>query len=52
MATPQESREQFIDSLFDSSALENLKEKGLYGEYVEGRISIDTIYSQIKDQGI
>jgi hypothetical protein len=52
MATPQESREQFIDSLFDDSTLENLKERGLYGDYIEGHISIDTIYNQLKDQGI
>jgi hypothetical protein len=52
MATPQESREEFIDSLFNEEELEDLKRRNLYGEYVKGHISIDTIYNQLKDQGI
>ena len=52
MATPQESRENFIDSVFDKTTLAKLKERGLYKEYVESRISINTIYNQLKEQGI
>ena len=50
--TPQESRETFIDSTFDRITLDKLKEQGLYQEYVESRISINTIYDQLKEQGI
>lgn len=52
MATPQESRENFIDSLFDEKTLVSLTEKGMYEDYVQGRISINTIYNQLKEQGI
>jgi hypothetical protein len=50
--TPQESRGEFIDSQFSEKELEQIKEQGLYWEYVEGKISINTIYNQLKDQGI
>jgi hypothetical protein len=49
--TPQESRELFIDGIFPENELEFIRELGLYEDYVEGRISINTIYNQIKDQG-
>jgi hypothetical protein len=52
MATPQESRETFIDSQFTEKELEDLKQRGLYQDYVKGHISINTIYNQLKDQGI
>lgn len=50
--TPQESREQFIDSQFSTKEIEKLKEQGVYWEYVKGSLSINTIYNQLKDQGI
>jgi hypothetical protein len=50
--TPQESREIFIESQFPGKKLEQIKEQGLYQDYVEGKISINTIYNQLKDQGI
>lgn len=50
--TPQESREKFIDSTFDKATLAKLKERGLYQEYVESRISISTICNQLKEQGV
>jgi hypothetical protein len=50
--TPQESREEFIDSLFSKKELEELKERGLYWEYVEGNTSISEVYNLLKDQGI
>ena len=48
--TPQESRELFIDGVFPDNELELIREMGLYEDYVEGRISINTIYNQLKDQ--
>lgn len=50
--TPQESREIFIESQFPGEKLEQIIEQGLYRDYVEGKISINTIYNQLKDQGI
>jgi hypothetical protein len=50
--TPQESRELFIESQFPPEEIEDLKERGLYQDYVEGHISINTIYNQLKEQGI
>jgi hypothetical protein len=50
--TPQESRENFIDSQFTEKEIEDLKQRGLYWEYIKGRVSIHTIYNQLKDQGI
>lgn len=49
---PFESREAFIDALFAESDLQYLKEAGLYDSYVQGDISIETIYKQLRDQGI
>ena len=50
--TPQESRERFIDSMFTMDELIYLRKIGLYQDYVEGRISINTIYNILKDQGV
>lgn len=50
--TPQESREQFIEGSFDPETLEELKENGMYTDYVEGRISINTIYHHYRDEAI
>jgi hypothetical protein len=50
--TPQESRENFIDSQFTAEEISDLKKLGLYQDYVEGCISINAIYSQVKDQGV
>jgi hypothetical protein len=49
--TPQESRELFIEGVFPENELELIRSVGLYEHYVEGRISINTIYNQLKDQG-
>jgi hypothetical protein len=49
--TPQESRELFIDGIFPENELEVIREMGLYEDYVEGRISINTIYTHLRDQG-
>jgi len=50
--TPEESREIFIESQFSGEKLEQIKEQGLYKDYVQGKISINTIYNQLKEQGI
>ena len=49
--TPQESRELFLDGVLPEDELEFVRELGLYEDYVEGRISLSTIMSQLKDQG-
>jgi hypothetical protein len=50
--TPEESREIFIESQFTTEEISDLKQLGLYQEYTEGKISINTIYNQLKEQGI
>jgi hypothetical protein len=49
--TPQESRELFIDGIFPENELEVIRGMGLYEDYVEGRVSINTIYTHLRDQG-
>lgn len=49
--TPQESRANFIESLFSLDEILYLKRIGLYDHYVNGDISINTIYTYLKDQG-
>jgi hypothetical protein len=49
--TPEESRTLFIDGVSPDNELELIRSMGLYEDYVEGRISINTIYNQLKDQG-
>jgi hypothetical protein len=50
--TPQESRERFIESMFSIDEILDLKKRGIYYDYVEGRISINTVYNILKEQGI
>lgn len=50
--TPSESREIFLDTLLSQKDIDRLKEQGLYDLYVTGKISVETIYKQLKDQGI
>lgn len=50
--TPDESREKFIESQFSEEEIMILKERGLYQDYVEGSISVNTIYAQMREQGI
>ena len=50
--TPQESRERFIESLFTIDEIIYLKKLGLYEQYAEGWISVNTIYNHLKDQAI
>ena len=50
--TPYESREAFLDSVLSDTELKFLKTNGLYQRYVYGEIDIETIYQQLRDQGI
>jgi hypothetical protein len=50
--TPQESREIFIESVFQPDDVKKMKTSGMYKDYVEGRISVNTIYRNFKEQGI
>jgi hypothetical protein len=50
--TPQESREIFLDSILSEEEQRALQEKGLYQKYTEGKISVEEIYQQLRDQGV
>jgi hypothetical protein len=50
--TPQESREIFIESILSEDEVASLQRAGLYQKYTEGKISVEDIYHEIKDQGI
>lgn len=50
--TPQESRERFLYSQFSIDEVIYLEKLGLAEDYIEGRISINTIYKYFKDQGV
>lgn len=52
MTTPQESRELFLESIFTMDEVLDLKQRNLYFDYVEGRISIDKIYMVLREQAI
>ncbi len=50
--TPQESRSHYLESVFTMDEVLYLEQIGLAQRYVEGEISIDDIYAQLKEQGI
>lgn len=50
--TPQESRENFLNSLFTIDEVLFLEKIGLAEDYIEGRISINAIYNYFKEQGV
>ena len=50
--TPQESRENYLESVFTLDEVLYLQQIGLAQRYVKGELSIDDIYIQLKDQGI
>lgn len=50
--TPQESREHYLDSVFSMDEVLYLEQIGLAQRYVQGELSIDDIYVQLKEQGI
>jgi len=47
--TPQESREEFIEGLLPEDDLDLIREIGLYESYVEGEVSINTIYQRLRE---
>jgi hypothetical protein len=48
----KESRSHYLDSVFTIDEVLYLEQIGLAQRYVEGEISIDDIYAQLKEQGI
>jgi hypothetical protein len=50
--TPQESREIFIDAILTDSQRKRLNDQGLYQRYTEGKVSVEEVYKQLKDQGL
>jgi hypothetical protein len=52
MATPEESRSHYLDSVFTMDEVLYLEQIGLAQRYIQGELSIDDIYAQLKDQGI
>jgi hypothetical protein len=50
--TPQESREIFLDSILSQEEQQSLQQKGLYQKYAEGKISVEEIYQQLREQGV
>jgi hypothetical protein len=50
--TPEESRSNYLDTVFSMDEVLYLEKLGLAQEYTAGKISIDEIYKQLKDQGV
>ena len=50
--TPEESRSNYLDTVFSMDEVLHLKKLGLAQEYITGKISIDEIYKQLKEGGI
>jgi hypothetical protein len=50
--TPEESRSNYLDSVFSMDEVIYLESIGLAQRYTRGEISIDDIYVQLKEQGI
>ena len=49
---PEESRSNYLESVFTMDEVLYLEQIGLAQRYVEGELSIDDIYAQLKDQGV
>jgi hypothetical protein len=49
---PEESRSSYLDSVFSMDEVLYLEQIGLAQRYVKGELSIDDIYTQLKEQGI
>lgn len=50
--SPEESRSNYLDSVFSMDEVIYLESIGLAQRYTRGEISIDDIYTQLKEQGI
>ncbi len=49
---PEESRSHYLESVFSMDEVIYLEQIGLAQRYVKGELSIDDIYTQLKEQGI
>jgi hypothetical protein len=49
---PEESRSSYLDSVFSMDEVLYLEQIGLAQLYIQGKLSIDDIYTQLKEQGI
>ena len=49
---PEETRENYLESVFSMDEVLYLQQIGLAQRYVSGEISIDDIYIHLKDTGI
>jgi hypothetical protein len=50
--TPEENRSHYLDSVFSLDEVFYLKQIGLAQLYIQGKLTIDYIYAQLKEQGI
>ena len=50
--SPEESRSNYLDSVFSMDEVIYLESIGLAQKYTAGELSIDDIYIQLKEQGI
>lgn len=52
MTTPQESRDRHLSSVFSLDEVIYLNKIGLAEQYIEGEISIEEIYKELRDQAV
>ena len=50
--TPEESRSNYLESVFTMDEVAYLRTINLAQRYITGELSIDDIYIQLKEQGI
>ncbi len=50
--TPEESRSNYLETVFSMDEVLYLERLGLARKYITGEISIDEIYKQLKEGGI
>jgi len=50
--TPKESRKIFMDSILTESQKKHLNDQGLYQKYTDGKVPVEEVYRQLRDQGL
>ena len=50
--SPEEWREDFINSQLTEKEIIEIQHQGLYDKYVNGEVSFAEVCSQFKDQGV
>jgi hypothetical protein len=50
--TPEESRSNYLDTVFSMDEVLYLERLGLAQRYTRGEISIDDIYKELREEGI